>query len=115
VSADWKERLDEPSERTRASRGGRALAHCPHCQSPGIIRTSAPVTILVRDIYFLCTNPECGHSWKAQLSFLHTISQPATPRAGLDLPVSPIRRSQPPQADNDSRALRPGHDPPQAA
>ena len=80
----------------RAKFSGRyrnaAIARCPHCESPGTIRSSEEVTILHRDLWLICTNADCGHSWKAQLSFVHSISLPANPRPGLDLPVGQNKR-----------------------
>ena len=75
-----------PMKRARGS-----IARCPHCESPAFIRTSEEVTILHRDLWLYCTNPECGHSWKASLSFVHTVSLPSRPKAGLDLPISEPR------------------------
>ncbi|MES2905036.1 MAG: ogr/Delta-like zinc finger family protein [Pseudomonadota bacterium] len=74
-----------------AKRKRRAMADCPHCGEPGIIRSSELVTALHRDFYFTCSDPKCGHGWKAQLSFVHTISMPSQPREGLQLPISPAR------------------------
>ena len=92
----------------KLSRSG-TTARCPHCESPGIVRTSTEMTILCRDVYFICSNVECGHSWKAQLSFVHTIGRPANPRPDLHLPVSPepARRhhkqgADPPAAEQDA-------------
>lgn len=75
----------------RGTRKGQ-MARCPHCESPATIRSSEEVTILHRDLWLICTNADCGHSWKAQLSFVHSISLPANPRPGLDLPVSQSKR-----------------------
>lgn len=83
----------------------RATARCPHCEQPGICRQSAEVTILHRDMWFVCSNPHCGHSWKATLSFVHTVAKPAQPRAGLDLPVSPLpsrRNGDPPMTEKSA-------------
>ena len=86
--------------------GKRALAHCPHCHAPAKIRTSEAVDIFHRDIWFLCSNTDCGHSWKAQLAFVHSIALPARPRPGLQLPLSPQRHPaergpDPPAPAND--------------
>lgn len=74
-----------------AGRNKGSIARCPHCESPGFIRTSEEVTILHRDLWLQCSNVQCGHSWKASLAFVHTISMPVNPKEGLDLPVSPPR------------------------
>ena len=70
----------------------RAMARCPHCVSAGKIRTSEEVTILHREIIFICSNTDCGHSWKAQMSFVHSIAVPTKQRPGLNLAVSPLGR-----------------------
>ena len=60
------------------SRG--ALAHCPYCEGPARVRNSIPVTMTHRDMYFYCRNPKCGHTWKAQLSFVYSIrASPSSP------------------------------------
>ncbi len=69
------------------SRG--ALAHCPYCEGPARVRNSIPVTMTHRYMYFYCRNPKCGHTWKAQLSFVYSISTP--PGTELSLPVQPDR------------------------
>lgn len=71
----------------------RAPARCPYCEAPGKIRTSEEVTLMVRDIYIDCTDPECGHRWKAKLEFEHSIAVPASagqPREGI--PIMPRLR-----------------------
>lgn len=67
----------------------RAFARCPYCQSPGRIRNSEAVSILHRDVYFDCINLSCGHRWKAQLSFVHSITLPDG--VAPELPVTPQR------------------------
>jgi len=62
---------------------------CPHCSSVARVRTRKHITFTVDDLYFQCSNLWCGCSWKSQLSVLHIISPSATPREGLDIPVSP--------------------------
>lgn len=68
-----------------------APARCPYCKGPAIIRNSEEVTILHRDIYLDCKNNQCGHRWKASLSFVHSISTPASLGTDITLPVTPDR------------------------
>lgn len=79
----------------------RVSARCPYCKSPGRARDSEEVSILHRDIYFDCTNNGCGHRWKAQMSFVHSVSTPV----GVEIkyPVTPKRYR---------RARRDGEPPP---
>lgn len=86
--------MGEGRVKPAAARKRRAMADCPHCDAPGIIRSSELVTPLHRDFYFTCSNPKCGHSWKAQLSFVHTISLPSQQREGLQLPVRTPRTTR---------------------
>lgn len=68
-------------------------ARCPYCKAKGRIRNSEEVSVLHRDIWIDCTNDECGHRWKAQLSFVHSISVPSSlpPGVTINLPVTPGR------------------------
>jgi hypothetical protein len=73
---------------------------CPHCAEPSNVRTSKTVTPTYREFYYQCPNIDCGHTWKAALSFIHTISPSACPRMGLELPVAP---PHPPANDRGPR------------
>lgn len=64
---------------------------CPYCKGRGAVRNSSDVTDLVRDLWFACKNPDCGHTWKAALSFVHSISTPASLGTDITLPVTPDR------------------------
>jgi len=63
---------------------------CPHCETTGKIRTSKTVTVTYRELYYACPNFLCGHTWKASLAFVHTISESACPKMGVQLPKAPI-------------------------
>lgn len=81
---------------------------CPHCGAGAFVRSSEQVTAMVRDVYLQCANHDCGFSWKAQLSFVHSLSPSAMARPGLNLPGPPadyIRRYFP------AGAREPGDDP----
>lgn len=71
------------------SRGSLAL--CPYCKGPARVRNSIPVTVTHRDMYFYCQDESCGHTWKAQLSFVYSISTPSLPANELTLPTQPER------------------------
>lgn len=70
----------------------RAPARCPYCEAPGKIRTSEEVTLMVRDIYIDCTDPECGHRWKAKLEFEHSIAVPLREKIKAYLPTRASRQ-----------------------
>lgn len=86
-------------------RGG--LMKCPCCHSKAIIRDSEEITPLVRELYHICLNSECGHTWKAQLEYLYELSPSAIDHQ-IDLP-------QPPEGYQRKRfpagARQPGEDP----
>ncbi|MFZ5705709.1 MAG: ogr/Delta-like zinc finger family protein [Pseudomonadota bacterium] len=81
-------------------RANRLTIECPHCAEPSNVRTSKTITAMYREYYYQCPNIDCGHTWKASLSFIHTISPSACPRMDLDLPQAP---KHPPANDRKPR------------
>lgn len=65
---------------------------CPHCGSRAQVRTSVEQTPTMRQVYFLCTNLACGHSWVAVLEATRTISPSGIPNPAIDLPVMERRQ-----------------------
>lgn len=63
-------------------------ATCPHCQSPGRIRTSRPLSELVKEVHVMCTNPLCGHAFVAFFEVKYTTSLSAQPNEKINLPLS---------------------------
>lgn len=63
--------------------------NCPHCDSRATVRNSVPMSPLVRAVYFQCGSIACGHTWKAHIEAVATISPSAIPRPGVNLPISP--------------------------
>lgn len=53
--------------------------NCPHCQHKAIIRTSKKVSDLTREAYCQCSNLACGHTFRAVLEVVETISPSAVP------------------------------------
>lgn len=66
----------------------RVGMNCPHCNSRAQIRTSHPLTITMREVYFLCTNLVCAHSWVAHIEAVRTIAPSGVPNPRVNLPVS---------------------------
>lgn len=66
--------------------------NCPHCGRRAVIRSSAERTRTMRELYFLCNNLLCGHSWIAVLEAIRTISPPteAFRHPDIDLPISSV-------------------------
>lgn len=62
--------------------------NCPHCNNRAQIRTSHPLTQTMREVYFLCTNLVCGHSWVAHMEAVRTIAPSGIPNPNVNLPVS---------------------------
>lgn len=55
--------------------------YCDRCGSKAKITSTRDLTPQYRQLYCLCGNAECGHSFVADLTFSHTLSPSA-----LDLP-----------------------------
>lgn len=52
---------------------------CPHCLSLAPIRTSRPLSRMVKEVYCQCSNVACGHTFKAMVEITMTISPSAFP------------------------------------
>lgn len=61
---------------------------CPHCESKAIARTSRPLSATLREIVYACVDPECGHTYVAQLEVVRTLSPSAKPKKDIRLPIS---------------------------
>lgn len=68
------------------SKNSRAV--CPHCSSKASIKTSKKITAITREIYFQCSNFECGHTWAALLSAVRTIVPSRIPNPDVHIPQS---------------------------
>lgn len=78
---------------------------CPHCRSETFRRSSRMVTATFREIFYICRNIGCGHSFKASLSYEYGLSPSAIPDPAVNLPMRPLDR------EATMAALR-LHDPP---
>lgn len=98
---------------TRLRSGGKmakdsAFIICPKCDEPCFIRRSERITEKVKHLEAHCTNTGCGHTFAAQVVFVHSFSPGLIDRPDLDLPVCP--RDQVPhvsarKADEDSAQI----------
>lgn len=66
----------------------RMRVSCPHCNSKATIRTSKEMSLISREVYFQCTNHECGHTWTSILSAIRTIVPSRQPNPNVYIPLS---------------------------
>lgn len=81
--------MNAPDPRAGTVRATRSLMLCPHCNGPSLIRHSLRITAVAKDLYMNCLNSDCGHTWKAQVSVVHTLSPSAMPDPEVDIPMAP--------------------------
>lgn len=67
---------------------------CPHCKGKTNLRTSHEVNALMRELMFICLDPECGHTFVAYLEAARTLSPSAMPDPLVYLPMSENTRRQ---------------------
>jgi hypothetical protein len=89
------------SAATQATRDS-AFILCPKCEAPAFIRKSERVTPTVKHLICHCTNSGCGHTFLAQVVFVHSFNPGLIERPDLDLPQCPreqIPHVLPPRRD----------------
>ncbi|MFY9351649.1 MAG: ogr/Delta-like zinc finger family protein [Sphingobium sp.] len=103
---------------TRESTQAKSLhALCPHCATPGAVRSSRQITPVYKQFYIACRNMLCGHTWLAELHVVHSITPSAVPDPSLHIRMGPtmaqlIRASAdtringPPANDDDAARLQ---------
>lgn len=84
--------MDQLSKEFVDPGGRKIMFNCPHCGAKSLSRTSRFVSDLVRDVVFVCTDIECGHTFLAQLAAVRTISPSSKPRQGIFLPMSEVKQ-----------------------
>ncbi|MBA4766092.1 MAG: ogr/Delta-like zinc finger family protein [Porphyrobacter sp.] len=85
VEAPLKFRL-----RSGGNRGASGcFVHCPKCDAPAFIRRSDRPSPTVAQLWVHCSDSACGHTWRADIVFVHTLSPGTIERPDLDLPVCP--------------------------
>lgn len=67
-----------------------ALITCAKCDAPAFIRKSTRVTETVKHMICHCTDSGCGHIFRMELVFVHTLVPGLIPRPDLNLPVCPV-------------------------
>lgn len=66
----------------------RITIRCPHCKARAIARSSRELSATMREIVYACLDPECGHTYVAQLEAVRTLSPSAKPQSEVRLPIS---------------------------
>lgn len=67
----------------------RIVIRCPHCDAGATARSSRQLSKTLREIVYQCVDPECGHTYVANLEAVRTLSPSAKPRTEVRLPISP--------------------------
>lgn len=67
----------------------RITIRCPHCKARAIARSSRELSATMREIVYVCHDPECGHTYVATLEAVRTLSPSAKPKNDILLPMSP--------------------------
>lgn len=77
--------------RSGGTQAGResAFVLCPKCDAPAFIRHSVRLTPKVKHLHAHCTNTGCGHTFLAEVSFVHSFNPGLIERPDLDLPRCP--------------------------
>lgn len=85
VEAPLKFRLRPGGKRT----GRDCFLRCAKCDAPGMIRRSDRPTATTTQLTVHCTDSACGHIWRADVVFVHSMVEGNIDRPDLDLPVCP--------------------------
>jgi hypothetical protein len=76
---------------------------CPHCHSAATTRSSREISALVREVYYQCNNVVCGHTFKAMVEIVKTLSPPAL----ADPAISAQLEARTPQAQQPEHRTAP--------
>ncbi len=79
-----------------------AFIVCPKCDAPCFIRKSLRLTQTVKHLICHCTDSGCGHIFRAEVAFIHSLVEGNIDRPDLDLPVCPrdqVPHVRPPARD----------------
>lgn len=69
--------------------GQNCFLHCAKCDAPAFIRRSQRMTEKVTQLTAHCTDSACGHTFRADIVFVHSLVEGNIDRPDLDLPVCP--------------------------
>lgn len=72
----------------------RLRMRCPHCGAQANCRNSESMSLLLKELTFVCTNfSQCGHVFVSNLEVVRTLSPSAIPNPEVNIPLSPHVRS----------------------
>ncbi len=84
--------------------GANCFMLCPKCDAPAFIRRSERMSETVTQMTCHCTDSACGHIFRADIVFVHTLVEGNIDRPDLNLPVCPrdqLVHVRPPASDVD--------------
>lgn len=64
------------------------MYRCPHCKSRALTRSSKEVSPILREVFYQCPDPECGHTFVVHAEAVRTLSPSAKPDPLVYLPIS---------------------------
>lgn len=88
---------------------------CPHCGQTSTVRSSKQMCETVREATVTCDNPDCMHSWVAQLVAVRTIAPSINPNPKVYIPLSERSQAAIQQAQSAQMELGMNHPPPRVA
>lgn len=84
--------------------GANCFMLCPKCDAPAFIRRSERMSETVTQMTCHCTDSACGHIFRADIVFVHTLVEGNIDRPDLNLPVCPrdqLVHVRPPASEAD--------------
>lgn len=69
--------------------GASCFLLCPKCDAPAFIRRSERMSEQTTQMTCHCTDSGCGHIFRADIVFVHTLVEGNVDRPDLNLPVCP--------------------------
>jgi len=69
--------------------GKGCFLQCAKCDAPAVIRRSDRPSPVVTQLIGICTDAACGHTFRADIVFVHSLSPGTIDRPDLALPVCP--------------------------
>ncbi|MNR50223.1 DNA-binding transcriptional regulator [compost metagenome] len=58
---------------------------CPHCSAVAHVRTSRLMSPISKEMYYQCSNLECGHTFVGVIEVVRTLSPSACPNPSVQI------------------------------